>query len=62
MSNNDINNKTEKNENIVKKINDNSLINSTVSENDKNKTIEISNLKTLSMINQNEKIILNTTN
>ncbi len=62
MSYNDINNKTEKNENIVKKINDNSLINSTVSENDKNKTIEISNLKTLSMINQNEKIILNTTN
>ena len=51
MSYNDINNKTEKNENIVKKINDNSLINSTVSENDKNKTIEISNLKTLSMIN-----------
>ena len=57
MSYNDINNKTEKNEHIVKKINDNSLINSTVSENDKNKTIEISNLKTLSMINQNEKII-----
>ena len=62
MSYNDINNKTEKNENIVKKINGNSLINSTVSENDKNKTIEISNLKTLSRINQNEKIILNTTN
>ena len=62
MSYNDINNKTEKNENIVKKIDNNSLINSTVSENDKNKTIEISNLKTLSMINQNEKIILNTTN
>ena len=57
MSYNDINNKTEKNENIVKKINGNSLINSTVSENDKNKTIEISNLKTLSRINQNEKII-----